>query len=175
MNARGKQRQQVLRPGTPGKATAGEGRGPGRDTEGQSLSSGRAAPRGGRVPGLGAPPPGVSPPARARWGARGAAPAARPHCDVAGPRQRLRRPPGLLRPPLSPSVRPSFPPSFHAPVSPGPPRPLRGGEGPGQRRMSPCNFAPRRYPEGSQVPGPPLCLGSLLPRAARCRCRESLG
>lgn len=138
-------------------------------------AGGRPGWRGGRVPGLGAPPPRVSPPARAHWGARGAAPAARPHCDVAGPRQRLRRPPGLLRPPLSPSVRPSFPPSFRAPVSPGPPRALRGGEGRGQRRMSRCNFAPRRYPEGSPVPGPPLCLGSLLPRASRCRCQESLG
>lgn len=129
MNARGKQRQQVRRPGTPGRRLLARGVGRTGTPGGRSLSVGR--PRTVVAsPGSAPRRPGVSPPARARWGARGAAPAARPHCDVAGPRQRLRRPPGLLRPPLSPSVCPSLPPSFRAPVSPGPspaPRPPAAG------------------------------------------------
>lgn len=105
----------------------------------------------------------MSPPARARWGARGAAPAARPHCDVAGPRQRLRRPPGLLRPPLSPSVRPSLPPSSRAPVSPGPNRGRRREE---RDEGSPCNFAPGDTLRVFGTPGAPF-----VPRVPSARGR----
>lgn len=98
----------------------------------------------------------MSPPARVHWGARGAAPAARPHCDVAGPRQRLCRPPGLLRPPLSPSVRPSLPPSSRAPVSPGPPQAPQGGEEHWRPRLSPCNFAPGDTLRVLGTPGAPF-------------------
>lgn len=159
MNARGKQKQQVRWPGTLGKAAAAEGRGLGRGAGGRSLSV---------LPGgeLDIPPPGVSPPARARWGARGAAPAARPHCDVAGPRQRLRRPPGLLRPLLSPSVRPSLPPCSRAPVSPGPPRAPQGGEGRGRPRLRPLQLCTGRHPAGSRDPGAPF-----VPRVPSARGR----
>ncbi|XP_021069983.1 proline-rich protein 34 [Mus pahari] len=141
------------------KAAAAEGRGQGRDAGGRSLS---VLP-GGRVPELSVPPPRVSPPARARWGARGAAPAARPHCDVAGPRQRLRRPPALLRPPLSPSVRPSLPPSSRALVSPGPNRGRRREE---RDAGSLCNFAPGDTLRVLGTPGAPF-----VPRVPSARGR----
>lgn len=124
--------------------------------------------------------PGLPPPARARWGARGAAPEARPHCDVVGPRQRLHRPPApaaavpapaaAVYPSVRPSVRALEPPQRGAPpVSPGPPRAPRGSWGRRRGRLSLSKFAPgdpSGYRPGSpRAPGP-LCAAS--PSCSSC-------
>lgn len=119
--------------------------------------------------------PGPSPPARVCCGARGKAPEARPHCDVAGPRQRLRRPPAPAAavPAPAAAVHPSVRPSVvrapeplqrrAPPVSPGPGRAPRGGGGRRRGRLSLSKFAPGDRggcrPGSHRAPGP-LCAAS---------------
>lgn len=151
-----------------GSCSRGAWAGPGR-SGGRSLS---VLP-GDRVPELSVPPPRVSPPARARWGARGAALAARPHCDVAGPRQRLRRPPGLLRPPLSPSVGPSLPPVLPRSGESRSPAGAAGRRGTQAAEAEPVQLCTGRHPERSRDPRGPLCASGPFCPGPRGAAAES--